>query len=101
VSPLPFDLVILDMKLRKMEETEVLAELRRHRAGVKAIMLTGYPTAESARLARQLGAVGYCVKPVDKEELEALVGAVLDSPGAEDGGAGAADRLCREARSWK
>jgi YesN/AraC family two-component response regulator len=42
-----------------------------------AIMLTGYPTVETAREAISLGADEYCVKPIDRSELEDKVQKVL------------------------
>jgi YesN/AraC family two-component response regulator len=44
-----------------------------------AIMLTGYPTIETAREAISLGADEYCVKPIDRRELENKVEKVLKS----------------------
>jgi YesN/AraC family two-component response regulator len=40
-------------------------------------MLTGYPTVETAREAISLGADEYCVKPIDRMELEEKVEKVL------------------------
>jgi DNA-binding NtrC family response regulator len=73
------DLVILDMKLKKMTGVEVLEELKKIRPEIKAIMLTGYPTLETARESLKLGAGEYCVKPIDKDELEQKVMSVLQS----------------------
>lgn len=73
------DLAILDIKLKKMTGVEVLEELKKKRPEIKAIMLTGYPTLETARESLKLGANEYCVKPIDKEELESKVAEVLDS----------------------
>jgi two-component system, response regulator RegA len=44
-------------------------------------MLTGYPTLETARESLKLGASEYCVKPIDKEELESKVAEVLNQGG--------------------
>jgi DNA-binding NtrC family response regulator len=71
------DLAILDIKLKKMSGIEVLAELKRLQPEIKAIMLTGYPTVETARDALSFGANEYCVKPIDKQELETKVAGVL------------------------
>jgi len=73
----PVDLAILDIKLRKLTGVEVLEELRSISPAIKVIMLTGYPTLETAREAVRLGAREYCVKPIEKEELEQKVEAVL------------------------
>ncbi|SMC94776.1 Response regulator receiver domain-containing protein [Desulfocicer vacuolatum DSM 3385] len=71
------DLAILDIKLKKMSGVEVLEELKKRSPALGVIMLTGYPTMETARECLSLGAVEYCVKPIDKDELEEKVNAVL------------------------
>jgi DNA-binding NtrC family response regulator len=71
------DLVILDIKLKKMTGIDVLGEVKVARPETKAIMLTGYPTLDTAREALRLGASEYCVKPLDKDELERKVEHVL------------------------
>jgi len=73
----PIDLAILDIKLKKMSGIEVLAMLKEQNANMRAIMLTGYPTMETAREAIGLGADEYCVKPIDRAELEEKVEQVL------------------------
>jgi DNA-binding NtrC family response regulator len=67
------DLAILDIKLKKMDGIEVLEELKKIQPRMKAIMLTGYPTMETARASIDLGADDYCVKPIDNDDLEAKV----------------------------
>ena len=71
------DLAILDIKLKKMSGVEVLEELKLISPETRAIMLTGYPTIETARQTLALGAGEYCVKPIDQEELEEKVAQVL------------------------
>lgn len=71
------ELAILDIKLKKMNGVEVLEELKKNDPAIKATMLTGYPTMETAQKALQLGASEYCVKPIDKDELEEKVEKVL------------------------
>ena len=71
------DLAILDIKLKKMSGVEVLEELKKRSKDLKVIMLTGYPTIETARECLNLGAAEYCVKPIDKDELEEKVAQVL------------------------
>jgi DNA-binding NtrC family response regulator len=73
----PIDLAILDMKLKKMSGMDVLEELMRISPNIKVMMLTGYPTLETARESLSLGAVEYCVKPIDKDELETKVAEML------------------------
>ena len=73
----PVELAILDIKLKKMSGIEVLAILKEETPGLRVIMLTGYPTVETAREAMSLGAEEYCVKPIDRIELEEKVEKVL------------------------
>uniref|UniRef100_I2PYU4 Response regulator with CheY-like receiver, AAA-type ATPase, and DNA-binding domains n=1 Tax=Desulfovibrio sp. U5L TaxID=596152 RepID=I2PYU4_9BACT len=74
------DLAILDMKLKKLSGVEVLEEIRKRSPDTRVIMLTGYPTLETARESVRLGACEYCVKPIDKEELERKVEEALAGP---------------------
>lgn len=71
------NLAILDMKLKKMTGVEVLEELKKISGDIKVMMLTGYPTIETARQCQSLGAEDYCVKPIDKDELEEKVAKIL------------------------
>jgi two-component system, response regulator RegA len=71
------DLAILDINLKKTDGISLLAEFRRRKPAMRVIMLTGHPSGEAARQAQLLGAAAYCVKPVDKNELEEKVAAAL------------------------
>jgi DNA-binding NtrC family response regulator len=71
------DLAILDIKLKKMTGVEVLEEMKKRSPTTKAIMLTGYPTLQTAKESLEFGADEYCIKPIDKDELEAKVAEVL------------------------
>jgi DNA-binding NtrC family response regulator len=71
------DLAIIDIRLKKMLGTEVLEELKKISPETRVIMLTGYPTLETARRAQELGAFDYCIKPLDIEELEEKVAEAL------------------------
>lgn len=71
------DLAILDIKLKKMSGIQVLEAMKKTSPELKVIILTGYPTIETAREAIELGAGEYCVKPIDKTELEDKVAGIL------------------------
>ncbi len=73
------DLAILDIKLKKMTGVEVLEVIKKIDPEIKAMMLTGYPTIDTARQTLALGAQEYCVKPIDKNELEEKVASILGS----------------------
>jgi len=72
------EVAILDIKLKKMSGVEVLGEIRKTSPKTRVIMLTGYPTLDTAREAQKLGAFEYCVKPIDKDELEEKVAIALE-----------------------
>jgi len=71
------DLAILDIKLRKMEGIEVLAEMKKYQPSMQVIMLTGHPTIAAKQQSLQLGAAAFCAKPIDKTELETVVADLL------------------------
>lgn len=79
------DVAILDIRLKKMSGVAVLEELKKTSPQTQVIMLTGYPTLETARQAKEWGAFDYCIKPIDKEELEEKVARALAAK-AEGGG---------------
>jgi DNA-binding NtrC family response regulator len=68
---------ILDIRLKKMSGLDVLEELKKISPQTQVIMLTGYPTLETARQAQEWGAFDYCVKPIDEDELEEKVANAL------------------------
>jgi DNA-binding NtrC family response regulator len=75
------DLAIIDIRLKKILGVEVLEELKKIAPHIRAILLTGYPTLESAQKAFELGVSEYLVKPVDIDELEEKVKKILSSGG--------------------
>ncbi|OIP92877.1 MAG: response regulator [Syntrophobacteraceae bacterium CG2_30_61_12] len=75
----PVDLAILDIKLKKMSGIEVLGLLKEIDPKMRVMLLTGYPTLDTARQALELGAGEYCVKPIEKDDLEEKVAGLLDS----------------------
>jgi DNA-binding NtrC family response regulator len=72
------DVAILDIRLKKMSGVDVLEEIKKISPRTRVIMLTGYPTLETARQAKEWGAFEYCIKPIDKEELEEKVASALE-----------------------
>jgi|UniRef100_A0A7V6A1G2 DNA-binding NtrC family response regulator len=71
------DVAILDIRLTKMSGVDVLEEIHKISPRTRVIMLTGYPTLETARQAQEFGAFDYCIKPIDKGELEEKVASAL------------------------
>ncbi len=73
----PVDLAILDLKLKKMSGLDVLKKLKESNPNIKALLLTGYPTVETANKAVDLGANAYLTKPIDVDDLESGISAAL------------------------
>ena len=69
----PFAVVFLDIKMPGMDGVEVLRQIRAQHPRVLVIMITGYPTMDSAIECLKLGAVDYLVKPFRADELEVLL----------------------------
>lgn len=82
----PVAVAILDIRLKKMSGIAMLQEVKRISPATRVLMLTGYPTLETARQARDLGAFDYCIKPIDKKDLEEKVAKALAAAG--DAGSG-------------
>lgn len=71
------DLAILDVKLKRMSGVEVLGALKEINPAMHAMMLTGFPTLDTAKAALSLGADVFCVKPIEIDELEQKVDAIF------------------------
>lgn len=65
--------VLLDLKLPKMDGTAVLEKIRKFDSDIKVVIMTGFATVKSAVETMKLGAVDYLVKPFEKDELLAVV----------------------------
>jgi len=68
-----FDLVLLDIRLPDMDGMSVLQQIRLHSPETAVIMITGYPTIDSAVHCIKLGALDYLVKPFRLDDLDAAL----------------------------
>jgi two-component system, NtrC family, response regulator HydG len=69
ISNQKFDLIISDIVLGGNTGIDVLKRVRELGLNCPVVMITGYPTVETAAEAVRLGAFDYIPKPVDKEAL--------------------------------
>lgn len=65
----PFDVVITDMRMPRMNGIQVLRVLRKMDPDARVIIMTGYGDAETAIAAVNNGAYAFFAKPVDLGEL--------------------------------
>ncbi|RLB17105.1 MAG: sigma-54-dependent Fis family transcriptional regulator [Deltaproteobacteria bacterium] len=68
-----FDLVLLDIRLPDMDGVSVLQQIRLRAPETAVIMITGYPTIDSAVHCIKLGALDYLVKPFRLDDLDAAL----------------------------
>jgi DNA-binding NtrC family response regulator len=59
-----FDVVFLDIKMPELDGISVLKKIKQKWPECEVVMITGYPTIETAKEAVRLGAYHYLVKPV-------------------------------------
>src|SRR5439155_7128748 len=72
------DAVVTDWKMPQMDGIELLRRLHAKRPGLPVILLTAHASIPSAVAARREGAFDYVTKPLDKDELRAVVARALE-----------------------
>ncbi|WP_432666027.1 sigma-54 dependent transcriptional regulator [Wukongibacter baidiensis] len=72
------DLVLLDLKMPKLNGLEALKEIKTIDPKISVIMMTAHGTMESAVEAMKNGAIDYISKPFDIEELKIQIRKALD-----------------------
>jgi bidirectional [NiFe] hydrogenase diaphorase subunit len=72
-----YGLIILDLRLPGKDGLEVLKEARMKQPKLKGIVITAYPSVETAVEAIKRGAVDYLPKPFDLNRLEAIISDTL------------------------
>ena len=71
-----FDLALVDIRMPVMDGIELLREIRTKYPKIPVIMITGYPTIDSAVDCIKVGAIDYLVKPFRLDDLEAALSKV-------------------------
>ncbi len=72
------DLILLDLKMKRVDGLEVLELLRREGVYLPVVVLTAFSSVDSAVAAMKAGAFDYVTKPVDIDELKILLERALD-----------------------
>ena len=83
ISHEDFGVVVLDLKLPGKDGVQVLKEAIACRPTFKAIIITAYPSVETAVEAMKAGAVDYLTKPFAPEALERLIEEAFEVPAAK------------------
>jgi len=69
MSENPFDLVVLDIRMPKMDGITALQEIKKRHADTEVVLLTAYASLDTARDAIRCGAFDYLIKPFDKDDI--------------------------------
>ncbi len=73
VREMPFDIILLDIKMPIMDGVETHREIKKIRPKAVVVMMTAYSVEDMVREALQDGAYGVIYKPVDMDKVIALI----------------------------
>lgn len=92
------ELVLLDLKLPDMSGIQFLRLIKRRNEKAEVIIITGYGTMKTARIAMRLGAYDYITKPFDVNYIKAVTKDALspDSDALLQEGGGGGKELLKE-----
>jgi len=65
----PFDVVLLDLRMPGLDGMDVLKTIKQRWPDSEVIVITGYPSIETAKEAVRLGAFNYLTKPLGPDEV--------------------------------
>jgi two-component system response regulator AtoC len=74
----PFDVVLLDVKMPRVDGMEVLKFINEHYPSTHVIMLSNYADVKTAIEATKLGAYDFVSKPYNRDELLATVNRAIE-----------------------
>ena len=73
VKSMPLDVIIADMKMPKMDGVALLKALKKNNIAAKIVVISAYSNFYYTHSAIQCGAFDYILKPIDAQELTAVV----------------------------
>lgn len=73
LSNINFDLLLMDIRLRGEDGIKLIQEVKETRPHMAVIIMTGYPSLDSAIEAARLGISDYLLKPISLESLMASI----------------------------
>ena len=65
----PFDVVLLDLRMPGLDGMTVLKTIKERWPESEVVIITGYPSIETAKEAVRLGAYNYLAKPVSPDDV--------------------------------
>lgn len=74
-----FDVVLMDVRMPGIDGVEAFRRIRRHREGVRVILMSAYGLEDLKRAALDEGAVAFLPKPLDLGRTIKLIGEVKDT----------------------
>jgi DNA-binding NtrC family response regulator len=80
----PFDLVLTDLKMKKVDGMEILEKVKQRHPDTEVIMITGYATVSSAIEAMKKGAFHYVAKPFKLDEIRLVVARAIKKKRLQD-----------------
>lgn len=65
----PIDVVLLDLRMPGLDGMDVLKTIKQRWPDSEVVVITGYPSIDTAKKAVRLGAYNYLTKPVGPDDL--------------------------------
>jgi len=91
-----FDLVITDLRMRKVDGLGVLRAAKEHSPGAVVLVVTAFASTETAVEAMKLGAYDYVTKPFKLEEIKLTIANALERKRLQDENKALRTQLRRE-----
>ncbi|MDT8378675.1 MAG: sigma-54 dependent transcriptional regulator [Desulfotignum sp.] len=73
-----FDIVLLDMKMKRLSGMDTLSQIREYNPSLPVVMMTAYSSVETAVEALKIGAYDYLTKPLDFDRLKLTIERILE-----------------------